>query len=62
VAALLDDTAVRATRGGETVAEAAVWALARMDDPRCLPRLTEHVAGTRPGFASVGAYYGSSAN
>ncbi|MFJ7043047.1 HEAT repeat domain-containing protein [Streptomyces sp. NPDC101112] len=62
VAALLDDTAVRATRVGEAVADAAVWALARMNDPRCLPRLTEHVAGTRPGFASAGAYYGGSAN
>ncbi|MFF7259154.1 HEAT repeat domain-containing protein [Streptomyces sp. NPDC008159] len=62
VAVLLDDTAVRATRGGEAVADAAVWALARMNDPRCLPRLTEHVPGTRPGFASAGAYYGGSAN
>ncbi|MEU6802024.1 HEAT repeat domain-containing protein [Streptomyces neyagawaensis] len=62
VAALLDDTAVRATRRGEAVADAAVWALARMDDPRCLPRLIEHVAGTRSGFASAGAYYGGSAN
>ncbi|SPF00267.1 HEAT repeat domain-containing protein [Streptomyces sp. MA5143a] len=62
VAALLDDSAVRATRGGEAVADAAVWALARMNDPRCLSRLTEHVAGTRPGFASAGAYYGGSAN
>ncbi|MFF7837429.1 hypothetical protein ACFZC6_01115 [Streptomyces ossamyceticus] len=62
VAALLDDTGVRATRGGEAVADAAVWALARMNDPRCLPRLTGHVAGTRPGFASAGAYYGGSAN
>jgi HEAT repeat protein len=61
VAALLDDTAVRATRVGEAVADAAVWALARMADPRCLPRLTEHVAGTRPGFASAGTYYGGSA-
>jgi HEAT repeat protein len=62
VAALLDDTGVRATRGGEAVADAAVWALARMNDPRCLPRLTDHVAGARPGFASAGAYYGGSAN
>ncbi|GAB2917084.1 HEAT repeat domain-containing protein [Streptomyces heilongjiangensis] len=62
VAALLDDTAVRPTRGGEAVADAAVWALARMNDPRCLPRLTEHVTGVRSGFAPAGAYYGGSSN
>lgn len=57
VAALLGDTGTRATRRGETVAEAALWALARMNDPRCLPALTEVMAGTRSGFASGSAGY-----
>ncbi|MFF5758165.1 HEAT repeat domain-containing protein [Streptomyces longwoodensis] len=48
--ALLDDTSRRTTRQGETVAEAAVWALARRNDPRCLPLLGEYLCGTRPGF------------
>ncbi|MEU6238238.1 HEAT repeat domain-containing protein [Kitasatospora sp. NPDC047058] len=51
VAVLLDDTAVRDTRNGETVAEAAWWALARMNDPRCVPGLIELMTGTRSGFA-----------
>ncbi|WP_037680378.1 hypothetical protein [Streptomyces albus] len=50
-AALLGDTAARATRKGETVAEGALWALARMNDPRCVPGLIEAMAGARPGFA-----------
>ncbi|MEU9996106.1 hypothetical protein [Streptomyces sp. NPDC050848] len=59
VAELLGDTATRRTRKGETVAEAALWALARMNDPRCVPGLAERVAGNRSGFASVSASYGS---
>ncbi|MEU1488386.1 hypothetical protein [Streptomyces sp. NPDC005752] len=57
VAALLDDTAARTTRAGSTVAEAAVWALARLNDARCLPGLIEAMAGSRSGFASASSYY-----
>ncbi|WP_031097181.1 HEAT repeat domain-containing protein [Streptomyces sp. NRRL S-15] len=57
VASLLEDTAARTTRTGQTVAEAAVWALARFNDPRCLPGLMEAMAGARSGFASAFAYY-----
>ncbi|MFE1266724.1 HEAT repeat domain-containing protein [Streptomyces sp. NPDC058758] len=55
-AALLTDGATRATRGREGVGEAAVWALARMNDPRCLPSLVEFVAGARSGFASYSVH------
>ncbi|MFE3073711.1 HEAT repeat domain-containing protein [Streptomyces sp. NPDC059247] len=60
VASLLGDTAVRPTRVGQTVHEAALWALARMNDPRCLPGLTELLgSGARSGFASASAFYPS---
>ncbi|QNP75444.1 hypothetical protein IAG44_42620 [Streptomyces roseirectus] len=59
VAALLDDTATRTTYQGESVADAAVWALARMNDPRCLPALTACVAATRPGFGAGTGYLGT---
>ncbi|MFI5756483.1 hypothetical protein [Streptomyces sp. NPDC051569] len=57
VATLLSDTAARTTRKRETVGEAALWALARMNDPRCLPGLIELIAGTHSGFASTSARY-----
>ncbi|MFR9796048.1 HEAT repeat domain-containing protein [Streptomyces sp. MS06] len=57
VANLLSDTAARTTRTRETVGEAALWALARMNDPRCLPGLIELIAGARSGFASASAHY-----
>lgn len=57
IASLLADTATRTTRKGETVGEAALWALARMNDPRCLPGVLELIAGTRSGFASTSAHY-----
>ncbi|MEV6684520.1 HEAT repeat domain-containing protein [Streptomyces sp. NPDC051130] len=52
VAALLDDTGARTSRRGETVAEAALWALARMGDPRCVPGLIALVSGDRSGLSS----------
>ncbi|MEO3851879.1 hypothetical protein ABGB09_30335 [Streptomyces sp. B8F3] len=59
VAGLLGDGAARPdVRTGETVADAALWALARMNDPRCLPGLAAHIAGTRSGFAANSAYHG----
>ncbi len=57
VAALLDDTGTRSTRGRETVAEAAVWALARMNDPRCVPGLAGLLTGERSGFTEGSAYF-----
>ncbi|MFC9285929.1 HEAT repeat domain-containing protein [Streptomyces sp. NPDC057052] len=56
-ASLLTDSAVRTTRRQESVREAALWALARMNDPRCLPGLIELIAGARSGFASNSAHY-----
>lgn len=56
VAALLGDTGARTTRQRETVGEAALWALARMNDPRCLPGLVELIAGGPSGFASNSAH------
>ncbi|MDK9501303.1 HEAT repeat domain-containing protein [Streptomyces katrae] len=62
VAALLGDNAARTTRKRQTVGEAALWALARMNDPRCLPGLIELVAaGTRSGFTSTSASYPATA-
>ncbi|MBQ1095376.1 HEAT repeat domain-containing protein [Streptomyces sp. b94] len=58
VAELLGDTANRTSRERESVADAALWALARMNDPRCLPGLAERVAGTPSGFASADAFTG----
>ncbi|ALV39107.1 hypothetical protein [Streptomyces sp. CdTB01] len=57
VAVLLDDTAARDTRKRQTVSEAAVWALARMDDPRCVSGLIELTRGSRSGFATGSAAY-----
>ncbi len=56
-ASLLTDGAARATRVGQRVKEAALWALVRMNDPRCLPGLTELIAGERSGFASLSGHY-----
>ncbi|MGW7054787.1 hypothetical protein [Streptomyces sp. NPDC054887] len=57
VAALLTDTSARTTRRRQTVAEAALWALARMNDPRCLPGLIDLLTGEGSGFASASAHY-----
>lgn len=57
VATHLSDPSTRTTRKRETVGEAALWALARMNDPRCLPGLIELIAGAPSGFASASAHY-----
>ncbi|WP_345611979.1 HEAT repeat domain-containing protein [Streptomyces sanyensis] len=57
VASLLTDGATRTTRRQEGVGEATLWALARMNDPRCLPGLIELIAGARSGFATSFAHY-----
>ncbi|GGX28932.1 HEAT repeat domain-containing protein [Streptomyces lomondensis] len=58
VAGLLDDDAARTARAGETVADAALWALARMNDPRCLPGLIACLAGAPSGFPPAAQYFG----
>jgi HEAT repeat protein len=58
LAALAADPAVRNSRTATTVGDAAVWALARQDDPRCLPGLVERLSGDRLGFGTAGAYHG----
>ncbi|QNE78943.1 hypothetical protein F0344_34035 [Streptomyces finlayi] len=54
-AALFDDHAARSTRHRQTVAEGAVCAPARMNDPRCLAGRIERIAGPATGFASHSA-------
>ncbi|WP_369216052.1 hypothetical protein, partial [Streptomyces flavofungini] len=63
VAALLDDTEVRTARTahGETVADAALWALARMRDPRCVPTLAAWIAAGRTACFGASAQH-SAAN
>ncbi|MGF6829597.1 hypothetical protein P3T30_004923 [Kitasatospora sp. MAP12-9] len=59
LAGLLGDPAVRATRSGkDTVGDAALWAVARMNDPRCVPGLIERLTGPRGGFGLGGAHVG----
>ncbi|MFJ8623734.1 HEAT repeat domain-containing protein [Kitasatospora sp. NPDC093550] len=61
VAALLDDTATRngRTARAETVRDAAVWALARIGDPRCLPAVTALLAeaGGSGAFGTSSAHH-----
>ncbi|MFJ9453712.1 HEAT repeat domain-containing protein [Kitasatospora sp. NPDC101447] len=59
VAALLDDTATRSTRAGEAVREAAVWALARIGDPRCVPAVVDLVTagGRATAFGAAGVHH-----
>ncbi|MER7578846.1 HEAT repeat domain-containing protein [Kitasatospora sp. NPDC097691] len=59
VAALLDDTATRSTRTGEAVREAAVWALARLGDPRCVPAVVDLVAagGRATAFGTAAVHH-----
>jgi hypothetical protein len=40
-----------------TTGDAAVWALARLGDPRCLPGLRERLLGSRTGFATAAIHY-----
>ncbi|WP_129837779.1 hypothetical protein [Streptomyces sp. RFCAC02] len=53
VAALLGDTAARGERAPAAVADAALWALARTGDPRCLPDVLALLSGERPGFTAA---------
>lgn len=58
VAELLDDRGRRGTRRSESVADAALWALARMNDARCVPGLVERVAGAPSTFSRYGIHAG----
>ncbi|GAB7037679.1 MULTISPECIES: NACHT domain-containing protein [Catenuloplanes] len=57
LAALSADTAVRDSPEGVTVGDAAVWALARLGDARCVPLIRQRLAGSRLGFAPNGLFY-----
>lgn len=62
LADLAADPAARSSGNAITVGDAAVWALARQDDPRCLPGLVERLSGDRLGFGAAGAYHGRHMN
>jgi len=51
-AGLAADEAAASYHPGVTVGDAAVWELARLGDPRCLPGLRERLLGDRTGFAT----------
>ena len=53
LAGLAADGAATGFRGELTVGDAAVWALARAGDPRCLPGLRMRLLGDRTGFATA---------
>ncbi|GHJ47896.1 hypothetical protein Cs7R123_52380 [Catellatospora sp. TT07R-123] len=59
LAALTADPAMRDSRAGCTVGDAAVWALARMGDPRCVPGLAERLTGDRLGFPTHAGHIGT---
>jgi HEAT repeat protein len=58
LATLATDPVRRDSRAPVTVGDAALWALARLDDPRCLPGLVERLSGDRLGFATAGVHFG----
>ncbi|MEO6087823.1 MAG: HEAT repeat domain-containing protein [Umezawaea sp.] len=58
LAILATDPGRRESRAPVTVGDAAVWALARLDDPRCLPGLVERLSGERLGFTTAGVHFG----
>ncbi len=58
LAALAGDGTMRDTAGRITVADAAVWALARLHDPRCLPGLVERLTGDRLGYPTAAMHGG----
>ena len=62
LAALVDDPARRAFRLSTTVGDAAVWALATVVDPRCLPGLVDRLTGDRLGFTTASHHAGRGMN
>jgi hypothetical protein len=57
LASLAEDDAAAGRRGKVTVGDAAVWALARLADARCLPGVRARLLGGRPGFATRNIHY-----
>ncbi|MEV1113770.1 HEAT repeat domain-containing protein [Actinosynnema sp. NPDC049800] len=57
LAALAADPTWHDSRRQVTVGDAAVFALARQRDPRCVPTLVERLTGPRLGFGTAGAYF-----
>lgn len=62
LAGLADDTALKDSRDQITVGDAAVWALARQRDPRCLPGLIQRLASDRLGFDTRSSHFGRNAD
>ncbi len=58
LAVLAGDGTMRDTAGQITVGDAAVWALARQHDPRCLPGLVDRLTGDRLGFPTAALHSG----
>ncbi|MEV4758570.1 hypothetical protein AB0J86_26165 [Micromonospora sp. NPDC049559] len=56
LAELVTDAALRDSRRQVTVGDGAVWALARLGDPRCLPAIADRLGGPRLGFAQNPEY------
>ena len=57
LAELVDDTMLRGSRKPVTVGDAAVWALARQRDPRCVAGLVRRLTGDRLGFETNSIHY-----
>jgi hypothetical protein len=57
LATLAADPTERDSRRNVTVGDAAVWALARLGDPRCVPLIRHRLTGARLGFASNGEFF-----
>jgi hypothetical protein len=57
LAGLAADEATAGDGQPVTVGDAAVWALARLDDQRCLPELRNRLLGSRTGFATAAVHY-----
>jgi hypothetical protein len=54
-----DDSPAKSLAGKETTAgDAAVWALIRLRDPRCIPELRSRIIGDRTGFPASTSSFG----
>jgi len=62
VAALAGDASAVGYRSEHTVGDAAVWALARMSDPRAVRELAGRLVGGRLGFTTRSTYFGNRAS
>jgi hypothetical protein len=61
VAALAGNGSAAGYRGEDAVGDAAVWALARMRDPRAVRELASRLAGGRLGFTTRSVRFGNGA-